>query len=423
MARIIALYLKFLSLFFNLFILTTVTYRKIIKTEDGNLTILHSEGAFYCKKNDIAAIEWTNNFYSRFERKTISESIIFWCWVISLSFGLFFSIFGEFALEIPDGKSRGFFSEIMLNILFLIPFLIFFYFTFRLIYYLVYRDMFMKNLLQITLRSNSYISLRSVHGFTGLLKELEMFPIEKKIFNYEWESETNRIKEFKILLLTYTIGFIFIYNTWGDNQITDIRTFISPLEFKDDINEWYKKHENEKIASYYLFTYGYMLPISFVLIILCIIFWLLFIFIQWLIAGLLIYLITVNSIGFITKTKRIKINKLLLKSIDSFLNENENIFSLVASAVAYYFVNIWFFVSIGYNDFVYNAVYKPIHSFFSPVSSALQIGDALSFFQIDGLIFIVIHSLVPYFIVYLIALLFSKIMQKIQNQTRKHKKL
>jgi hypothetical protein len=54
--------------------------REVKKDASGNITILHSNGTFHYKENDVALKEWTNSFFCRFniDHQSDRQRIIFW---------------------------------------------------------------------------------------------------------------------------------------------------------------------------------------------------------------------------------------------------------------------------------------------------------------------------------------------------------
>jgi hypothetical protein len=50
--------------------------REIIKTDDGMITIVHTEGSCYYNEQDVLLIEWKNDFFSRLilNKQTLIEA-------------------------------------------------------------------------------------------------------------------------------------------------------------------------------------------------------------------------------------------------------------------------------------------------------------------------------------------------------------
>lgn len=291
----------------------TYKIRSVQEHGQGDITILHSNGAFHYNEKDVSLKEWTNNFFCRFNINHQSnwQVFIFWNWVLSISFGLFFILVGMKFLEIPlSSKQHGeydFVRVILTSIIYLAPFTVLSYTIFRLIYFFRYRDFFSKDLIQISLKSNRSILLRgkSFNGNSNILDGAINFLVIKKdlrekimptqeiarIFDEEKKNDKKLISEYFFAIIIFSFCFYSIYSNWGNNSISDPNPSNSIYyegelsekelarltnkqedeykhkrsndknEYKEIKAQWDKKYKNEQISPYYFFSLGYIFPI------------------------------------------------------------------------------------------------------------------------------------------------------------------
>jgi hypothetical protein len=274
------------------------TIRHLINNGNNDITIIHSDGAFHYNEKDVTLIEWTNNFFCRFniDHQSNWQRFIFWNWVLSISVGLFFLLIGTELSEIPMMKRKDGFSEIILigmnNFLYLLPLFISTYITFRWIYFLRYRDFFSKNLIHISLKSNQSITLRqeSFHFYREIDKIL---PKEKRIFETERKKDNlvKMVSEYLFAIIIFSVCFYSIHSNWGKNSISDpfpiphelLKEELSEKvlakltsrqeddyyqkrlkqlnEFSESWAKWEEKYKNEQIPPYFFISLGYVLPL------------------------------------------------------------------------------------------------------------------------------------------------------------------
>ena len=287
--------------------------REIIDNGDGNITIVHSDGTFHYNEHDVTLKEWTNNFFCRFniDEQSNWQRFIFWNWVLSFTFGLFFILVGMKFMVIPlESKQHGVLDLVRVfleYLLYLIPISIFCYSIFRILYFFVFRDFFSKDLIHISLKSNQSILLvgtdtRTFNYYTQFLKFISgnKFTGEKVFY----KNESNRIfdtnkdndeaklfSNYIVAVVIFSLCFYSIYSNWGENSITDPnpsnsiyfegelskkelsrltkkqeyeykhKRLIDKNEYNEIKAKWDKKYENENISSFYFFSQGYVLPL------------------------------------------------------------------------------------------------------------------------------------------------------------------
>jgi hypothetical protein len=278
----------------------TYKIRSVQEHGQGDITILHSNGAFHYNEKDVTLKEWTNNFFCRFDinRQSNWQVFIFWNWVLSISFGLFFILVGMKYMEIPlSSKHHGEYDlvrVILTYVLYLFPFTVLSYTIFRLIYFFRYRDFFSKHLIYISLKSNQSITLR---GKTGHLVEVnkKILPFDKnnRIFEKERKNDnvTKLISEYFFAIIIFSFCFYSIYSSWGNNSISDPNPSYSKYcpeelsekelseltkaksleyslnrlkqinEYIEVKNKWDEKYKNEQVSPFYFFSLGYIFPI------------------------------------------------------------------------------------------------------------------------------------------------------------------
>ena len=197
--------------------------REVTINDSGDITIIHSKGAFFYQEEDVVHKEYTNSFFSWFNIGSQScwQRVVFWNWVLSIGFGLYFLIIGIKFLSIPFPERRIGFGELIHlgsnHFCFLIPVLIFSYVLLRCIYFILYRDFFTKDLIYINLKSNKSILLR-VKGNKSVY--LLGKNILERIFNKKSENKIKLKWELISAILIYSFAFYLLYSSWGKNEIT-----------------------------------------------------------------------------------------------------------------------------------------------------------------------------------------------------------
>jgi hypothetical protein len=118
----------------------------------GNITILHSNGAFHYNEEDVVRKEWTNDFRCLLDFNSMSKGHV--VGFVGIAAGIWIML--TFTLVKPS--KDGTIIHITDGILFLIRSFVIFpllgFFLTRCYYFLFYRDFFHKQILNIHLKSN-----------------------------------------------------------------------------------------------------------------------------------------------------------------------------------------------------------------------------------------------------------------------------
>ena len=296
--------------------------REVKKDHDGNVTVIHSNGSFHYNENEVVLKEWTNSFFCRFkiDEQTSWQRFIFWNWVLSIFFGLFFLVIGMELSQIPLEKRRvpefAEFFIIGVNNWFYIPLLFLFtYIGLRWIYFLRYRDFFSKDLVFISLKSNQQILLKGERKRTFSLL-YETYALQKiltgtkniRVFEKKETKANNSLKliwEYIIAIFIFFIASYFIFSSWGENRLTDpiplgqLYKADSKMEFEKwetDIKKWEIKHDKEQIYPHYFFSLGYIVPVILGLVVLTFSLFSLLIFSLFILPGLIQIIISLISV-------------------------------------------------------------------------------------------------------------------------------
>jgi hypothetical protein len=445
--------------------------RKINKIHRTNdlVTLEHSEGFFHFKESDVFAMESTNNFLSRY------FGFYLWCWVLSCSLGVFFICFQDDVNNMPieDSNWRVYdiLGVLLQNFHFFLVFFIVFYLIFRVIYFSFFRDSFKKNIIRISFYSNSHITLKSSDFLLKALQSIFKDYLNENSQLTEKNHDKINLRSIHVELIYLIIGVCFFLLNLSNNSITDLPPRMPRILFKDKSESqidsmklalihnskyenidylkkkkkilnnkfeieknnyiikrisWNQKYRNEKISPLFMFMVGFYFIIALLLSVLIILLGvtlvavfalicLLIIFLQWLIAGFLILIITGKIMGLITKSSTIPQRTFSLSSLFSYyLDDFESeIRTLLVSVVLYFFISTVVFRILGYNDYVFNGIYKPVHSFFSPLNNTLGIFGDIEIFQLDAIPFIFIHSMGPFLITYILTSFFFKFLDRV----------
>jgi hypothetical protein len=231
--------------------------KNVKRDNDGNVTIIHSNGTFHYNENDVVLKEWTNSFFCRFDIDYQSnwQKIIFWNWVLSICFGMFFLVIGMELSEIPIMKRREGFSEMILigmnRWYYILPLFLFTYIGFRWVYFIRYRDFFSKDLVFISLKSNQNILFKGEKisslpiYYRNILQKIQPNTENIRVYDYIKNNDVKLIGEYIVAILIFSITFYFIFSTWGDNSLSNP----------------YPNAETYYYYYYYYLSLGYILPV------------------------------------------------------------------------------------------------------------------------------------------------------------------
>lgn len=139
--------------------------REIRKTEDGYVTIIHSDGAFCYNEKDVLLIEWQNDFFSKFII-TKWAKLFFWSSVLGTSMGITMVLLG--ILSRNNSSKGAIWNNIENHWHYLLMFIFISYFFIRLIYFFLDRNNFQKSLLSITLKNNSRALFKDSNNYIGI---------------------------------------------------------------------------------------------------------------------------------------------------------------------------------------------------------------------------------------------------------------
>ncbi len=272
--------------------------KSVQRDYNGNTTITHSGGAFHFREEDVALIEWTNNFRSKLVMTSSRSNYLFWFWVFMISFGLYYILVANTVLKIPiserdyityasDGQlilhffmGKDFLRSFINLIYFLPIFFVFAYAIVRVVYYFVFRDFFVKRNVFILLKNNQSIQFSDqvFNQWYRNYKDIKERDYDLK--NLKFKSKIEYISILVILCLSILILF---QNYYGKNSLTDFPNFynvysssdIENLPSKDqadetkklneyllDVQQTEKKYQNESIPNHLFFLEGILFPLK-----------------------------------------------------------------------------------------------------------------------------------------------------------------
>lgn len=235
----------------------TYKIRSVQEHGQGDITILHSNGAFHYNEKDVTLKEWTNNLFCKMQLP-LWNKILFYSWVIGLSVGFYFLFAVNFNNAYKSQfKSLDYTRFLEHNPLLFLGIVVVVFHLQRLIYFYRFRDFFNKVILYIHLKNNqcicvhdmsdsNYINSLFRFGFlTRFSYSLRKLANNKNVMDHIYISNKS-VKIFIGYLMFIILSSISAYSLYG---------YGSSINFK---------FENAPL--FYVFSLGMLTPVFIVII-------------------------------------------------------------------------------------------------------------------------------------------------------------